>query len=103
MVFAICFILLHFATILLPRALLGAGWAFGAPFLEQLSCKLDPKTIAVGVKISCPSSCTFWANLSSKSPADLCEKMLRRCFAKRVQSGGACLVLLAKPCKISCH
>ena len=34
----------------------------------------------------------------SNSPADLCEKMLRRCFAKRDQSGGACLVLLAKPC-----
>ena len=37
-------------------------------------------------------------NLPSNSPADLCEEMLRRCFAKRVQSGGACLVLLAKPC-----
>ena len=37
-------------------------------------------------------------NLPSNSPADLCEEMLRRCFAKRVQSGGACLVLLLKPC-----
>ena len=37
-------------------------------------------------------------NPPSNSPADLCEKMLRRCFAKRVQSGGACLVLLTKPC-----
>ena len=26
--------------------------------------------------------------------ADLCKEMLRRCFAKRVQSAGACLVLL---------
>ena len=45
MVFAACFILLHFAALLLPRALLGAGWAFWAHFLEHLSCKLDPKTI----------------------------------------------------------
>ncbi len=43
--FDVCFILLNFASMLLPRALLGAGWAFRAPFLEQLSCKLTQKTI----------------------------------------------------------
>ena len=41
---------------------------------------------------------TFGQSLPSKSQADLCKEMLRRCFAKRVQSGGACLVLLTKPC-----
>ena len=45
----------------------------------------------------------FLANLPSESQADLRKEMLRRCFAKRDQSGGACLVLLAKLWKISCH
>ena len=40
----------------------------------------------------------LFANLPSESQADLRKEMLRRCFAKRDQSGGACLVLLTKPC-----
>ena len=50
--FAVCFILLHFASILLPRALLGAGVALGALFLEQLSCKLAPKIVKNQNKIN---------------------------------------------------
>ena len=50
-----------------------------------------------------PRCSKILVNLPSKSQADLRKEMLRRCFAKRDQSGGACLVLLAKPWKTSCH
>jgi len=45
MILAFCSMLLHFASMPVPRALLGAGVAFLALFVEPLSTQLAPKII----------------------------------------------------------
>ena len=69
MVFAICFILLCFVATLLPRALLGAGWAFWAPFLEHLSCKLPPKVIKNLLKINGCCCLLYFAQFCFHAPS----------------------------------
>ena len=71
--FDVCFILLNFASMLLPRTLLKAGWALGALFLEQLSCKLTKKT-----------SNTYWKSMILLCAS--CCSILLPCFFQELSS-----------------